>query len=192
MLSAPVAGGSTMRCHTGFAWRAARPSGRQTRRGRRGGLDVEAEDGGVAILENVLLTLDAKLAGGTRLGPASGVDQLLPANHFGLDEASLKVAVDGSRRLRCARPTADRPCPALGLARGQEGDQAEDGVCLAGEPAQPGLLAAEGAEELVSVDRLALLHLGFDGGGDRQPRRAFRRRHNRNLVQPCALGTPGI
>src|ERR1700682_758315 len=116
MLAAPVAGGSTIRCHTGCAWRA----------GRREGLDVETEDGGVAILENVLLPFDAKFPRSASLGPAAGVDKLFPADHFGLDEAPLEVPVDGPRRLRGARAATDRPGPALVLARGQKRDQAED------------------------------------------------------------------
>src|SRR5437879_6095967 len=100
MFSAPVAGGSTIRSQTGV--------------GPTGLLEVEPEDGGFAILKNVLLALDPHLAQGARLGPAAGVDKLLPTDDLGLDEAALEVAVDGPRRLRRARAATNRPRPALG------------------------------------------------------------------------------
>src|ERR1700737_4251262 len=96
MLTAPVAGGSTMSSHTGLAERDDRlAADDRSRTGLGAGLDVEAEDGGVAILENVLLPLNPHLAYSACLGPAARIDQVFPANHFGFDEAPLEIAVDG-------------------------------------------------------------------------------------------------
>src|SRR5258708_36997557 len=108
MFCSPLAGPSMTSDHSGVL------------RAPRAGSDVETEDRCVAILKNVLLALDSHLTQGTRFGPPAGVDQLLPADHVGLDKASLEVAVDytGSRRRTGA--TTNRPAATLGLAPGQD------------------------------------------------------------------------
>src|SRR5262245_58486733 len=56
--------------------------------------DVEAEVDDVAVLDDVLLALEAQLAGLAALGLAAVVDEVLVVGHLGADEAAFDVAVD--------------------------------------------------------------------------------------------------
>src|SRR5258708_25596625 len=136
MFSAPVAGPSMTNDQSGVV---TVPSA---------GSDVEAKDRGIAILKNVLLALDAHLAQGTRLQPPAGVAQPLPADHIGLDKASLEIAMDDTSGLRCTGAAPNRPGAALRLARGQERDQAEDLVRGPSQPSQARLLEPQRRQKL--------------------------------------------
>ena len=93
--------------------------------------DVEQELDHIAIVDNVLLALGALQALGLDGGVIEVVGfQIAVANDAGTDEAALEIAVDLAGSLRCLGALADGPCAALLLAVGQEGDEAQQVVCL--------------------------------------------------------------
>src|SRR5690606_18093914 len=57
-------------------------------------LHVEADLEDVAVLDLVVLALDAQSAEVARLGPAADLEQLVPVDDLGPDEAPLHVGVD--------------------------------------------------------------------------------------------------
>ena len=87
--------------------------------------DVEPEVDHVAVLDHILLALAAQQAlflGGV---DAAAADHVVVGDDLGPDEAPLDVGVDLSGGLRSLGALADGPGPALVLAVGQEGDQAQ-------------------------------------------------------------------
>src|SRR6185312_6334302 len=86
---------------------------------------VEAELHHVAVLHDVVLALDASLALGAGLGDRTGLDEVVEADHLGLDEALLEVGVDDAGRLRGLPTLVDRPRARLLRARREVGLQAE-------------------------------------------------------------------
>src|SRR3954453_17010271 len=81
-------------------------------------LSVEAELHHVAVLHQVVLALEADLAELLGARPAADVEQLVPADHLGLDEAALEVGVDAPGALRGGRPVEEGPRPRLLVAGG--------------------------------------------------------------------------
>src|SRR5579862_5382181 len=112
------------------------------RRRSRRRLDVEAEVRGVAVAHDVVFAFDVELGGGAARGLGAELDEILPPDDLGLDEPALEVGVDGARRLRRLGALLDRPRAALGLARGEEGDEPERVVAHAHDLVQARLVEA--------------------------------------------------
>ena len=81
-------------------------------------LHVEAELHHVAVAGDVVLALEADLAELLGLGPRADVEQLVPVDDLGPDEAALEVGVDapGALRARWSR-LVERPGPATPCRR---------------------------------------------------------------------------
>ena len=129
-------------------------TGRWQRCGRPEGLDVEAELDDVAVVDDVVLALEADLAELLGLRPAADVEQLVPADHLGADEAALEVGVDAPGALRRRRAVAERPRPRLLVAGREERAQAEQVVGAAHHAEQRALAEAEAFEHLGPLGRV--------------------------------------
>src|SRR5690606_18707093 len=86
-------------------------------------LYVKPEFDHVAVLHDVVLALQARLALGSGLGHGTGGDEVLERDDLGLDEALLEVGVDDTGRLGRLPALADRPGARLLGARRQIGLQ---------------------------------------------------------------------
>ena len=88
-------------------------------------LDIEEEVHYIAILHDVILTLDPHLAGGAhgRLGLV--LDEVVVLDHLGADEALLEVGVDDAGGLGGLVAAVDGPGAALVGAGRKEGLQAQ-------------------------------------------------------------------
>src|SRR5581483_7898418 len=128
--------------------------------------DVEADLEHVAVLDLVLLALDAELAELLRLRPRPDVEQVVPVDHLGADETTLQVRMDDTRALGCLGPGAERPRARLLVTRGEEGAPAEQLVRGAGGARQDALGDAEALEQLRTVGRVARRDLGLDLDAD--------------------------
>src|SRR5579862_3338688 len=69
----------------------------------------KAEMHHVAILDDVILALEAELAGLARAGLALARDIVVVGDGLGTDEALLEIGVDDARRLRRAGAHRNRP-----------------------------------------------------------------------------------
>src|SRR3990172_11671623 len=87
--------------------------------------DVEAEVHHVAVLDHVVLALDAELARLAAARLAAELDEVAPVDHLGADEAALDVRVDLARGARRGDAARDRPGAALVGPRGEHADQAD-------------------------------------------------------------------
>src|ERR1700680_680684 len=79
-----------------------------------------SEQNDVAFLNDVLLAFKAHLRLLARRRKASRSQEILAANHFGANEASLDVGVNRARCFLCAHAALDRPGAHFGLARGEK------------------------------------------------------------------------
>ncbi len=95
------------------------------RRPRRRRLDVEADVDDVAVLDDVRLALEPLQPAAGRLGVRSALEQVVPADDLGADEAARDVRVDRLRRVERGLAVLQRPRARLGVADGVERDQAE-------------------------------------------------------------------
>ena len=75
----------------------------------------------VAILDDILLTLDSHLTSLLDGGFATVVDEVLKLDHLGTDEALLEVRVNGGCRTGCLTPLGIRPGTYLLYACGEVG-----------------------------------------------------------------------
>src|SRR5690606_4706994 len=110
-------------------------------------LHVEPEVDHVAVLDDVLLPLDAQLALLAQRRLRAGLHPILPGGDLGPDEAPLEVGVDhagGARRLPSG---ADGPGAGLLRTDGEEGAQAEELVARADELVQAGLAQSDRLEK---------------------------------------------
>src|SRR5581483_9661012 len=93
---------------------------------RVGYLRGELDGDHVAVLDDVVAALEAQGAALAGAGVAAVVDQLLPGNDFGADEALLDVGVDLAGGVPHRQALAEVPgLGGLGLAGGEEGDQVQ-------------------------------------------------------------------
>ena len=88
-------------------------------------LDVEAELHDVAVLHDVVLAFDARLAGGLGVGHRTCGDQVVEADDLGLDEAALEVGVDDAGSLGGGGALADGPGARFLRTCGQVGLQSQ-------------------------------------------------------------------
>ena len=105
---------------------------------------------------------------------AAGVDELAPADDFGAHEALLDVGVDLAGRVPRGEAVAQMPgLRRLGLAGGEEGDQAQQREGLAHDAREPGLADAELVAHRGGVLVLELGELGLDARGHGHGARAL-------------------
>src|SRR5439155_7054560 len=71
--------------------------------------DVEADLEHVAVGDFVVLAFHAQPPDFSRLRPRANLEQLIPADDFGADEAALQVRVNHARAFRCLGAGAERP-----------------------------------------------------------------------------------
>src|ERR1700682_6055375 len=83
------------------------------------------EQNDVAFLDDVLLAFEAHLRLLARRRKAPCRQKIVPANHFGADEAALDIGVNRAGCFLRAHAAFDRPGTHLGLARGEKRSQAE-------------------------------------------------------------------
>src|SRR5438132_521673 len=82
---------------TRTSWTRLRPPGRCPTRSS----DVEADVEHVPVLDDVILSLETLPAPMRGLGPAPGLDEVVPAQHLAADEAAGHVGVDRGGRVEC-------------------------------------------------------------------------------------------
>ncbi len=111
----------------------------------------EAEDGDVAVLENVILAFEAVFAGFAGGGDAAQGGDVLVGDDLGLDEALLEIGVDHAGGLRGLGADVDRPSADLLFAGGEVGLQPEQGVGGADQRGDPGVGYAEVLEKLLGL-----------------------------------------
>src|SRR5262249_913326 len=113
-------------------------------------LYIEQEVHDVAVLDDVVLALDAQLAGGLDRSLLAVLIEVVDGVDLGADEALLEVGVDHAGRLGSERALADRPRADLLLAGGEVRLQAEQAVAFAGERRERGLSEAVRREQLAA------------------------------------------
>ena len=112
------------------------------------GSHVEAELHHVAVGHDVVLALDADLAGRLGGGHGSGGDEVVEGDDLGLDEALLEVGVNDAGRLGRGVALVNRPRAGLFRARGEVGLQAQGVEAGARQRVQTRLGLADGLEQL--------------------------------------------
>src|SRR5579884_3941258 len=95
--------------------------------------------GTAALLNDVILALEAHLRLLLCGGDTPGGNQIIPAHHFRADESLLDVAMNRSGGLDGRGPFVNGPSADLGLARGEELQKAHEVVGGANEAIQAGL-----------------------------------------------------
>ncbi len=88
----------------------------------------EAEEGDVAVLENVLFAFEAILAGFAGGGGAAQPSEVLITDHFGFDKTLFEIGMDDTGGLRGFPAFLDRPSADLFFTGGEVGLQPEQGV----------------------------------------------------------------
>src|SRR6266480_5314866 len=86
-------------------------------------LDVEADVQHVAVLDHVVLPLEALLAPPHHLRSRTRLDEVVPADHLAADEPARDIGVDRRRGVERGLPAAQRPRARLVLGGGEERDQ---------------------------------------------------------------------
>ena len=93
--------------------------------GNHGTLDVEAEQHHVAVLDDIILSFRAQLAGVSRGSLAAERDVIVVSDRLGADEAALEIGMDGAGGLGRLGAFLHRPGARFLRAGGEEGDQVE-------------------------------------------------------------------
>src|SRR5512147_2149967 len=129
-------------------------------------LDVEAEVQHVAVLDDVVLALDAEHAGGAAARLTLVRDEVGVRHHLGADEAALEIGVDDRRRLRRLPAALDRPGAYFLRTGGEVAHEPEDGVALADHLLDAALADPVRLEKLGALGVVEPDELGLDLGGD--------------------------
>src|SRR3984893_6567019 len=103
---------------------------------RREFLRRESEMHDAAVGEDVRLALKPPLPRCWRAGLAAERHVIVVGDGLGADEAALEVGMDDGGRLRRLGAARDRPGRRLLGARGEIGDQVEQGVAGANQPVE--------------------------------------------------------
>ena len=117
----------------------------------------------VAVLDDVLLALDAHLAGGADSGFSLIIDEVVVLDDLGTDEALLEIGVDDAGGAGGLVSLMDSPGAALVGAGGEEGLETEQMVCALYETDHTGLFETHLLKEHLTV--VIVLHLGNLGLG---------------------------
>jgi hypothetical protein len=120
----------------------------------------------VAVDDDVLLALEAQLAGGLHGGLGLVLLDGLVGHDLGADEAALEVRVDLAGRAGRLGAAADGPGAHFLLAAGEVRDHVQHGVAGADERVQARLGQLEAGQEVRAVLLGELHDLGLDGGAD--------------------------
>src|SRR5262245_30248444 len=142
------------------------------------------EQDDVALLDDVVLALEAYLSFFARGAEAAGGEQVVPADDFGADEAFFNVAVNGPGSFDGVRTLMDGPGPDFGFAGGEKRRQAHQIVGRVDQAVEARLLKAVGGEKLACFFVVHLGQLRFEPAADRDDsgvRTAFER------AEPVAL-----
>src|SRR4051794_24993268 len=115
------------------------------------GSDVEADLQHVAVDHLVVLALDPELAGFLGLVPRAQIEELVPPDDLGPDEAPLQVGVDDPGALGRLGAGPEGPRPALLVTGGEEGAPPEEVVGGPGHPRKSSFPEAEPLEQLGAV-----------------------------------------
>lgn len=110
-------------------------------------LNIEAEVHDVAVLNDVVLALDAKFSGLTDSSFRAVLDVVVILDHLGADEAFLKVGVDHAGALGCFPTFVVGPCLHLHLSGRDEGLEIEQMVGFVDETIDTAFLETEIVEE---------------------------------------------
>ena len=121
----------------------------------------------VAVLDHVLLALDAQLACGLAASLAAQLHVIVVAGNFGLDEAAFKVGVDDAGGLGSLCANADGPSPDLHGTSGEVALQAKQLVCCLSKRLQAGVLKSQGLQVLCSLLWIKVSKLSLDTCADR-------------------------
>ena len=116
----------------------------------------------VAVLDHVLLALDAQLTCGLAAGLAAQLHVIVVAGNLGLDEAALKVGVDDAGGLGSLGANADGPRPDLHGASGEVALQAKQLVCCLSKRLQAGVLKPQGLQVLSGLLWIKISQLSLD------------------------------
>src|SRR5215813_14422359 len=127
---------------------------RRQRTGQFSNIESEVDD--IALLDNVVLALEAHLPGILRARFAFARKVVGERDHLGTDESPLEVGMDDGGRLRRSRPDAHGPGAHLLGPRSKEGLEPEQTVSRADHPVESRFLETELGEELGT---LALIEL---------------------------------
>src|SRR5689334_10271415 len=133
--------------------------------------DRKAEMNDIAVTDNVILSLQTKLAGLLAFGFASQSDEVFIGDHFGTDEAALDVAVNFSRRFARRRALCDGPGAHLVFACGKKADQIQKPVRSLNESASRRLLDPDLLQEGGAIGFVELSDFHF---GSRRKRQAVK------------------
>src|ERR1700757_3708425 len=107
-------------------------------RGERSDIEPEVHD--VALLDDIVLPLEAQLPGLACAGFPLAGEVVGKGDDLGAYEAALEVGMDHARSLGCRGADAHRPGAHFLRAGGEEGLQAEQAIRRTDHPVQPRLL----------------------------------------------------
>src|SRR5689334_12803394 len=93
----------------------------------------EAKVDDVGVLDGIILSFEAELAGFLALGFAAVDDEFVVGDHLGANKAALDVAVNLARGFLRDRAQGDRPGAYLVFARSKKTDQIEERIGSADE-----------------------------------------------------------
>src|ERR1700732_2162173 len=127
MFQAPLAGGSSSR--------------------RQAVSDVEAKEGDIAILHDIVAPLEPHLPALAGRRVRSRCDQVIVGDDLRLDKPTFDVAVDHAGSLGRFRPLSNGPRADLRIAGGEEGDEVEQSVGRVDEGWEGGLFQTRVLEE---------------------------------------------
>src|SRR6185503_13159524 len=108
--------------------------------GNHGTLDVEAEQHHVAVLDDIILSFRAQLAGVSRGSLAAERDVIVVSDRLGADEAALEVGVDLSGGFGSLCALVHGPGAGFLWSRSVESDKTQQRISCVDHPIQPRLV----------------------------------------------------
>src|SRR5215470_10572927 len=126
------------------------------------GLTGMADVHDIAVLDNVVLALEAKSSLGAGVGFGAGFEQLIPADRFRANEMFLEIGMDRACSLLGAGMRGDLPCAAFVLAGCEERDESQQLISSADQTGQTTFREAVAREKFGGIGIVHLGELGFD------------------------------
>src|SRR5690625_119073 len=105
--------------------------------------DVEAEEGDVAVFENVIFSFEPVFAGFAGGGDASESGEIFVGNDFGFDETFFEIGVDDAGCFGGFHSVSKCPCADLFFAGGEIGCEPEQLISLADQAGDAGIIDSE-------------------------------------------------